>query len=266
MFRIPISIAAAASLLSAGVAAVFISKTGNEPADSRNIRHCRTLSNQQGTERNAATPAAVKALVTIDAVTTDESSSAGSFYQPHHTTPTGPHLGDRVNGGTSVVSQRPIRSARRSRMRSVANQHTRSDARNSLPYETIEKSAASRMIPQMERDHNRGGTSDTTSDGTPRPAPVHTPRLPIAFSLPDNASSPGSREEELIYETKLRFSNDLNPPDQTQDPASETYASRWRVSVESHDDFLRRTLGWERFNQLSALAAQRAYQEAHGMR
>ncbi len=135
-----------------------------------------------------------------------------------------------------------------------------------LREETIEKSTDSLLVSRMKLDRNRGNSSDPASDDKVKPAPVQKPKPPIVFSLPDEVSPPGSREEALIYEAKLSFSNDLNPPDQPLDPASETYANRWRVSVESHDDFLRRTLGWERFNQLSALAAQRAYQEAQGMR
>lgn len=87
-------------------------------------------------------------------------------------------------------------------------------------------------------------------------------RQPIAFTLPDGVTTPESKEDSLIHATQLSFSEILSTG--APDPASPEYADRWRIAVESHDDFLRRTLGWDRFNQLSALAAQKAHQESIG--
>lgn len=86
-------------------------------------------------------------------------------------------------------------------------------------------------------------------------APSEPARLPVAVAVARIGVIPGSPEDEAIYQAQLAFGEEMAaaPP---ADLASPEYARQWRRATESNDDFLRRTLGWDRFNRLSALAAQ----------
>lgn len=131
--------------------------------------------------------------------------------------------------------------------------------------------------PLASSDHEGHSLSDQTGDSslhgtavefhasastydlpTPGIIPPDERKLPIAFALPDETPIPGTTEDILIHSTQLSFSESLEA--YASDPANPEYPAKWKAAVESHDDFLRRTLGWERFNQLSAIAAQHAYQ------
>lgn len=83
--------------------------------------------------------------------------------------------------------------------------------------------------------------------------PPETIKPPIAFALPEHHAEPDSLEAEVIHQTQQGFADEMtsgaNP-----DPASPEYAEHWKRAAEAHDDRLRRLLGWEAFNRLSAAA------------
>jgi hypothetical protein len=85
--------------------------------------------------------------------------------------------------------------------------------------------------------------------------PKITVKQPVVFSIPEDIVIPDTAEEKAIHQAQQDFSDALtavNAPSVT----SPEYQELWEKSVERHDDYLRRTLGWDRFNQLSAIAAQ----------
>lgn len=93
------------------------------------------------------------------------------------------------------------------------------------------------------------------------PAAVNQPVKPsIAFALSDATVKLDPLEEEVIYLAQQSFADEMkSSPD--ADPTSPEYAAHWKRAVETHDDYLRRTLGWDKFNHLSALASQRNTEE-----
>jgi hypothetical protein len=93
----------------------------------------------------------------------------------------------------------------------------------------------------------------------PPPSTQQEPaRLPIAFSLPELPAEPGSPEEGIIHQAQQDFADEMAAaPD--ADPASPAYAEHWKRAASAHDEYLRRTLGWDKFNQLSAIASQRTH-------
>ena len=64
-------------------------------------------------------------------------------------------------------------------------------------------------------------------------------------------------EQSAILASQENFAaNVAAAPD--QDPASPSYADYWNDAFNRQQEQLRITLGWDRYNQLSALAAQSA--------
>lgn len=263
MFRISskiVTAAAAASLLVAGIASVRVSVTHDEISEKHNM----------GRTRVPFAHVRKEPLKAVSIGSAEVAPDPSSLEEAPHVSPDsvrGQPVFSRVENRVSrdaVLDRRLVGTPRHHTDHRVSSQSPRPHASRLRIARLVVRSTASFSISPAVSDREPGKQPATRQDEPSIHAPLDKPRLPIAFSLPEDVSSPGSREEELIYQNQLSFSNDLNPPDHPPDPASETYANRWRVAVESHDDFLRRTLGWDRFNRLSALAAQKVYQEAHG--
>lgn len=92
-------------------------------------------------------------------------------------------------------------------------------------------------------------------------APREPVKSPVAFAIPETGVPLDPLEEEVIHTAQQSFADEMKSAP-VNDPASHEYASHWQRAVEAHDDYLRRMLGWDKFNQLSALAGQRSYAES----
>jgi hypothetical protein len=92
----------------------------------------------------------------------------------------------------------------------------------------------------------------------PPTALVEEAKLPIALALPEstvNQLSP--QEQSAIQRVQESFTQDISVSP-SQDPETPEYFSYWKSAQARQDEQLRITLGWDRFNRLSALAAQQS--------
>lgn len=82
--------------------------------------------------------------------------------------------------------------------------------------------------------------------------------IPVALAVPDLELSDFSpQEKSTIQNVRDRFSASIAAAP-TQDPDSPAYFDYWKSAAYLHDEQLKIRLGWQSFNQLSALAAQSA--------
>ena len=82
--------------------------------------------------------------------------------------------------------------------------------------------------------------------------------IPVALAVPDLGLSDFSPEEKsTIQNVRDRFSASIAAAP-THDPDSPAYFDYWKSATYLHDEQLKIRLGWQSFNQLSALAAQAA--------
>jgi hypothetical protein len=88
------------------------------------------------------------------------------------------------------------------------------------------------------------------------PALVEEAKLPIALALPESTVTQLSpQEQSAIQQVQQRFTQDISASP-SQDPETPEYFSYWKSAQFRQDEQLRITLGWDRFNRLSAIAAQ----------
>jgi hypothetical protein len=82
--------------------------------------------------------------------------------------------------------------------------------------------------------------------------------IPVALAVPDlELSDFSAQEKSTIQSVRDRFSASIAAAP-TQDPDSPAYFDYWKSAAYLHDEQLKIRLGWQSFNQLSALAAQAA--------
>lgn len=105
-------------------------------------------------------------------------------------------------------------------------------------------------------------TPDLVSEGQHQSLPAQTSqieeaKLPIALILPETTLAQLTPQEQAIIEqVQQTFAQEISTSP-SQDPESPEYFSYWRSAQSKQDDQLRIMLGWDGFNRLSALAAQK---------
>lgn len=106
-----------------------------------------------------------------------------------------------------------------------------------------------------------GSTPDPVSPANQESQPpatvfVEEAKLPIALALPESVVTQLSPQEQTeIQRVQDSFTQDISASP-SQDPETPEYFSYWKSARFRQDEQLRITLGWDRFNRLSALAAQ----------
>jgi hypothetical protein len=94
-------------------------------------------------------------------------------------------------------------------------------------------------------------------------------KQPFTFAVPENfnvaadtAALAVSAEQDLIYTAQKKFVEEMTS-EVVEDPTTSAYLDRWSKATFNHDDYLRNALGWERFNQLAAIAKQTLMNGSH---
>lgn len=114
---------------------------------------------------------------------------------------------------------------------------------------------------EIRSPHSLGSTPNPVSfvgeeSQLPPTALVEEAKLPIALALPESTMTQLSpHEQSAIQQVQQRFTQDISASP-SQNPESPEYFSYWKSAQARQDEQLRITLGWDRFNRLSALAAQ----------
>lgn len=122
------------------------------------------------------------------------------------------------------------------------------------PTRAVRESSAHSAIPHRANARLAGQAISAS-------VPQEPVKSPVAFAILESQAELGSFEGEVIYRAQQSFADEMKSSPVT-DPASPEYAAHWKRAVEAHDDYLRRTLGWDKFNQLSALAGRRSHEES----
>jgi hypothetical protein len=100
--------------------------------------------------------------------------------------------------------------------------------------------------------------SSLQEQATVAPAVIEEARIPVARAIPDlDISRFSPREQSAIRSLLDSFARAVAAAP-SQDPDSPEYFNCWKSAVRLHDEQLRITLGWDRYNLLSALAARAA--------
>ena len=82
--------------------------------------------------------------------------------------------------------------------------------------------------------------------------------MPVAVAIPDlDVTAFTPQEQSVIHDLRDSFMDSIAAAP-SQDPASPEYFDCWKSAARLHDEQLRITLGWDRFNRLSAVAARNA--------
>lgn len=83
-------------------------------------------------------------------------------------------------------------------------------------------------------------------------------RMPVASAISDlDVTAFTPQEQSAIHDLRDSFTETI-AAEPSQDPASHEYFDHWKCAARLHDEQLRITLGWDRFNRLSAVAARNA--------
>ncbi len=106
--------------------------------------------------------------------------------------------------------------------------------------------------------HTPAPVSLAGQESQPPPiALVEEAKLPIALALPESTVTQLSpQEQSAIHQVQQRFTQDISASP-SQNPETPEYFSYWKSAQFRQDEQLRLTLGWDRFNRLSAIAAQK---------
>jgi hypothetical protein len=98
-------------------------------------------------------------------------------------------------------------------------------------------------------------SQENTGDSSDAPFSSPAPRLPVAFFIPAGTDArPAAREEKLVNDAQQSFADEMNTELEVAGPEAPEYATRWQKAAADHDEYLRSSLGWERFNELSETA------------
>jgi hypothetical protein len=152
-----------------------------------------------------------------------------------------------------------------SRSQGATDQPTRDET---LPSQAIMRLTRTVTLDQISTESETVGSEVTTQLPTlsipvdslaidHRPVMREAP-IPVALALPDLEISRCSTEQQIaIQNVRDSFSATISESP-THEPDSPAYFSYWKSAAYLHDEQLKIVLGWQAFNQLSALAAQAA--------
>lgn len=123
--------------------------------------------------------------------------------------------------------------------------------------EPASNSAVDELAPKPQMDSPVGAAI------TIAPAAVEKPSIPVALALSKlEIPSLSPQEQSIVENVRSSFEASIAEAP-SSDPDSPEYFSYWKSAAHLHDEQLRITLGWAAYNQLSALAAQKAERERH---